>query len=130
VSLQDWGLELLERMQPVAALLDAEAGSNEHQAALDTQREKLRDVELTPSARVLREVRQNGNSFVAFALQQSRAQAEQFLARPLSAELTAGFTATASLSIQQQQGLENTQTGDFDTFVAAYRASTLGNISV
>jgi len=130
VSLQDWGLTLLERMQPVAALLDAQAGSDEHQNALETQREKLRDAELTPSARVLREVRQNGNSFAAFALHQSRAQAEQFLARPLSAELTAGFTAAAALSIQQQQGLENTQTGDFDTFVAAYRASTLGNISI
>lgn len=130
VGLQDWGLELLERMQPIAALLDAQAGGEEHAQALQAQRGKLRDVELTPSARVLREVREAGNSFAAFALNQSRAQAQQFLARPLSAEQTAEFKATAQTSIEDQESIESTQIGDFDTFVAAYRASTLGNISV
>jgi len=130
VALQDWGLTLLQRMQPVAELLDAQSGGDAHQRAMDVQREKLRDVELTPSARVLREVRQADNSFARFALQKSQAQAEQFLARPLSATQMAGFVAAADDSIAQQQSLEATQTGDFDTFVAAYRASTLGNISI
>ena len=130
VALQDWGLNLLERMQPIAALLDAQAGSDQYRQALAVQVEKLHDVELTPSARVLREVRQAGNSFPCFSLQHSQAQAAQFLARPLSAELTADFAATAVASIQQQQALEDSQTGDFDLFVAAYRASTLGNISI
>ncbi|WP_034292374.1 glutamate--cysteine ligase [Herbaspirillum sp. RV1423] len=130
VALQDWGLALLERMQPVAALLDEQAGGEQHMQALQAQREKLRDAELTPSARVLREVRTAGNSFAAFALNQSRAQAAQFLARPLNVEQTAEFAATAKTSIEQQQSMERTQTGDFDTFVAAYRASTLGNISI
>src|SRR5450830_1928206 len=130
IALQDWGLDLLERMQPVADLLDTQAGSDVHRLALAAQRDKLHAAELTPSAQVLREVRANGNSFAAFALQQSRHQAEQFLARPLSAEQTAAFAATAVESIQQQLTMEATQIGDFDTFVAAYRASTLGNISI
>jgi glutamate--cysteine ligase len=130
VALQDWGLALLERMQAVAALLDAQAGGDEHMRSLAAQRDKLHDVELTPSARVLREVRSAGNSFAAFALQQSRAQAEQFLARPLNAEQFAALSAAAAESSAQQQAIEASQTGDFDTFVAAYRASTLGNISV
>lgn len=130
VALQDWGLELLARMQPVAALLDAQAGSDAHQRALAAQQEKLRDPELTPSAQVLRAVRQSGNSFTQFVWQQSQAQAAQFLARPLGAGLSADFAAAAATSIEQQQALESSQTGDFDTFVAAYRASTLGNISI
>ena len=130
VGLQDWGLSLLERMQPIADLLDAQAGGSEHVQALQAQREKLRDAELTPSARVLREVRAAGNSFAAFALNLSKAQAVEFLARPLNAEQTAEFVATAATSIENQQSIERTQIGDFDTFVAAYRASTLGNISV
>lgn len=130
VSMQEWGLSLLERMQPIAALLDAQAGGEQHRQVLQAQQEKLRDAALTPSARVLEEVRACGNSFTAFALQQSRRQAEQFLARPLSAEQAATFQAVAQTSLAHQEAIERTQTGDFDTFVAAYRASTLGNLSV
>lgn len=130
VSLQDWGLSLLERMEPIAVLLDVQQGGEQHQQVLQAQREKLRDPELTPSARVLNEVRAAGKSFTAFALQQSRSQAEQFLARPLSAAQTAEFEAIARASVAQQHAIERLQTGDFDTFVAAYSASTLGNISV
>jgi len=87
-------------------------------------------VELTPAARVLREVREHHNSFAAFALQNSRQQAAQFLARPLTPQQTAEFAAAVAASLSAQNDIERTQTGDFDTFVAAYRASTLGNISV
>lgn len=128
--MQAWGLELLDRMAPVAALLDAQSGGTEHALALAAQREKLHDVEQTPAARVLREVRAHQNSFATFALQNSQQQAAQFLARPLTAEQVAGFVATAEASLSAQNDIERTQTGDFDTFVAAYRASTLGNISV
>ncbi|WP_050463113.1 glutamate--cysteine ligase [Herbaspirillum autotrophicum] len=130
IGLQAWGLELLDRMQPVAALLDAQSGGTEHARALAAQREKLHDVELTPAARVLREVREHHNSFAAFALQNSRQQAAQFLARPLTPQQTAEFAAAVAASLSAQNDIERTQTGDFDTFVAAYRASTLGNISV
>ena len=111
-------------------LLDSQAGGDDYQRALAAQAVKLRDPEATPSARVLREVRAAGNSFPRFVLQQSQAQAADFLARPLRDEQVQAFVATVSASLEQQQGLESTQTGDFDTFVAAYRASTLGNISV
>lgn len=130
IGLQDWGLGLLERMQAIADLLDGQAGGDQYRQALQAQREKLHVVELTPSARVLQAMRATGNSFPTFTLKQSRSQAEQFLARPLSVEVTAQFRATAQASIEHQQALEQTQTGDFDTFVAAYRASTLGNISI
>ncbi|MBB3211300.1 glutamate--cysteine ligase [Herbaspirillum sp. Sphag1AN] len=130
LALPDWGLQLIERMQPIAALLDSQAGGEEHQRALAAQADKLRDPEVTPSARVLREVRAAGNSFPRFVLQQSQAQAADFLARPLDDALAQGFVAAAATSLEQQQSLESTQTGDFDTFVAAYRASTLGNISI
>lgn len=130
IGLQEWGLRLLERMQPIAALLDAQAGGAQHAQALQAQCDKLRDAGLTPSAHVLREVRAAGNSFAAFALNQSRRQAEQFLARPLNAALTDGFNAMARASIAQQQLIEHTQSGDFDSFVAAYCADITGDFSV
>lgn len=130
IGLSQWGGQLLDRMQAVAELLDRHAGGSEHGDALAAQRIKLADPDSTPSARVLREIRAAGNSFAAFALQNSTRQAEQMLARPLDAARTAEFEAMVQASLQAQDDIERTQIGDFDTFVAAYRASTLGNISV
>ncbi|WP_343587322.1 glutamate--cysteine ligase [Herbaspirillum sp.] len=130
IGLREWGEQLLERMAPVAELLDRQAGGNAHRDSMAAQRAKLADPDATPSARVLREIRAAGNSFAGWALQNSTAQAEQMLARPLDAAQVADFTAIAQASLDAQLEIERTQTGDFDTFVAAYRASTLGNISV
>ncbi|EJN09543.1 glutamate--cysteine ligase [Herbaspirillum sp. YR522] len=130
IGLSQWGGQLLDRMQAVAELLDLHAGGSQHGDALAAQRIKLADPDATPSARVLREIGAAGNSFAAFALQNSTRQAEQMLARPLDAARTAEFEAMVRASLQAQDDIERTQIGDFDTFVAAYRASTLGNISV
>ena len=130
IGLKEWGLQLLDRMAPVAELLDRQSGSDEHTKTMAVQRAKLEDSSLTPSARVLEEVREAGNSFPAFALLNSREQADKLLAHPLNAKQTADFVAIAQASLDAQASLERTQEGDFDTFVAAYRASTLGNIAV
>ncbi len=128
VPLQTWGLELLDRMQAVAALLDNVSGSDEHQQALSAQRAKLHDVALTPSACVLEAIKAAGNSFVTFVLQQSQQQAADFLARPLSAQQQADFIAMADASIAAQAQIEQEQTGDFDAFITAYSQSALANI--
>ncbi|MBB5391830.1 MULTISPECIES: glutamate--cysteine ligase [unclassified Herbaspirillum] len=130
IGLKEWGEQLLERMAPVAELLDRQAGGSAHRDSMAAQRAKLADPDATPSARVLREIRAAGNSFPAWALQNSAAQAGQLLAEPLTAAQTADFVAIAQASLEAQREIERTQTGDFDAFVAAYRASTLGNISV
>ncbi|MDB5989954.1 MAG: glutamate--cysteine ligase [Herbaspirillum sp.] len=130
VGLQQWGIELLDRMLPIAALLDAEMGSSVHAEALQVQRAKLHDAALTPSARVLAEIRAGGGSFHDFALARSSADAAYFKARKPDRAEQAEFNAMAVTSIEQQRQIEASQTGDFDTFVAAYRASTLGNFSV
>ncbi|HEY4317145.1 MAG TPA: glutamate--cysteine ligase [Herbaspirillum sp.] len=130
VGLRQWGLELLDRMEPIAALLDAQMGGGEHAAALAGQRAKLHDVALTPSARVLAAIRQNGGSFIDFTLARSNADAAYFKSRRPDAAEQAEFEALAAASVGEQRQIEAAQTGDFDTFVAAYRASTLGNFSI
>ncbi|MES2935581.1 MAG: glutamate--cysteine ligase [Pseudomonadota bacterium] len=125
ISLQDWGLELLDQIRPVAALLDAQRGDNVHANAIAQQQAKLLDTALTPSARVLAALKQHGNSFPRFGLQQSLAHAAYFKARPLSAAESAYFNDLAHTSLHEQAEIEAAQTGDFDQFVAAYRASTL-----
>jgi len=125
VTLTDWGLELVERLRPVAELLDREHGSNEHVQALEAQAAKLNDPALTPSARVLAELRSNGKSFADFALRQSEKHAAYFRAQAPGAEEQAYYEQLAQASIAEQEELERTQTGSFDDFVKAYRASNL-----
>lgn len=130
IGLKAWGEQLLDRMAPVADLLDRQRGGSQHRDSLQAQRAKLADPDSTPSARVLREIRASGNSFADYTLASSQRQAAELMARPLPAATTADFVAIAQASLDAQRAIERTQEGDFDTFVAAYRASTLGNIAI
>lgn len=130
VGLREWGLELLEKIRPIAALLDAQtkhapASPDSHATALERQAAKLANPDLTPSARVLAALRANGNSFAAFGLQQSLAHAEYFRAKALTAEQASYFGAMAETSLAEQAELERTQSGNLDAYIEAYQTSTL-----
>ncbi|MFM9435911.1 glutamate--cysteine ligase [Janthinobacterium sp. CG_23.3] len=125
VALPDWGRELLERIAPVAALLDERRGDGAHADALAAQSAKLADPDLTPSAKVLAELRASGGSFAAFGLRQSERHAAYFRAHPPSADEQAYFGELAATSLAEQAAIEMTPAGNFDDYVAAYRASTL-----
>jgi glutamate--cysteine ligase len=124
VELRAWGHTLLDKIAATAQLLDQQRGDNSHVNALAAQRAKLNDADLTPSARVLRAIRDNGGSFERFALQQSLTHAEQFHAQPPSAEESAFFTQLAHESMEEQAKMEREQTGDFDQFITDYRSRT------
>jgi glutamate--cysteine ligase len=124
ISLQNWGLELLEKIAPVAALLDAQRGDRVHADSLQVQREKLQNPDLTPSAQVLAAIRAENNSFYQFALKQSKVLAEQFRARPPSAEERRYFEELAKASVAEQEEMERSQTGSFDEFITDYRSRT------
>ena len=125
VTLQDWARELIGRIRPIAALLDAqhnEAGV--HAASLAVQEAKIANPALTPSARVLDEVRKLGSS-AAFGLRQSELHAAYFRADPLMPAEEAMFAEMAATSLAEQERIEQADTGSFDDFVAAYNSSTL-----
>ncbi|MFC0711494.1 glutamate--cysteine ligase [Azorhizophilus paspali] len=126
VPLAAWAGELLERLQPLAALFDRAYGGDGYEKALHAQQAKVAAPELTPSARLLATLRERGESFRAFALRQSLAHAESFRARPLGEEQRQAFEAEARASLAEQAELERRDTGSFDDFVAAYQASIQG----
>jgi glutamate--cysteine ligase len=126
VELKQWASELLERIAPLAELLDRSQAIEEHAHALDAQRAKVNDPSLTPSAQVLASMAQHKESFAAFSLRQSQAHAEFFRDQALSSEDQAVFEAQARDSLARQAELERNEVGDFDLFVGAYQASILG----
>jgi glutamate--cysteine ligase len=121
--LSAWGMELLDEMAPVAELLDAQHGGSEHVGALAAQRAKLRDLDCTPSARALEDIRRHG-SFAAFGMAQSRLHAQDFRSRPLAASALREFEALAEASLAEQAAMEAGQTGTFDDFIRQYQART------
>ncbi len=125
VSLQAWGEDLLNRIAPIAAMLDEDFDNGVHAASLAVQRAKLQDAALTPSSRVLAAIKEHGNSFAAFGLAQSQQHAVYFKGEALMTAEQAMFTELASVSIREQEQIERSQTGSFDDFVAAYNSSTL-----
>ncbi len=124
IGLQAWGLELLDCIGAAADLLDVQHGDKVHARALATQRGKLHAPELTPSARVLAELRAGGASFTEFALRQSKVFAADFRARGLSEDERGIFTLMTQTSLAEQENMERTQTGDFDHFITDYRSRT------
>lgn len=123
IPLVEWGHAMLDRLSICAAALDDAQGHGEHTAALRLQREKLDDADKTPSARVLAGMRSSGLSFHDFSLKLSQDHANALMAQPLPAGKLAEFEAASKQSIEAQQVLESTQSGDFDSYVKAYHAS-------
>ena len=128
VTLKTWGLDILDQLDAVAALLDAGQDEADHASALHAQRIKLHDAEHTPSARVMAAIRANGGSFTAFALHQTEVHAADFKARPPTADEQTYFVGLAQASLAEQAQMEAIQTGDFEQFIAAYRAQTPGQL--
>jgi glutamate--cysteine ligase len=76
-----WAAELLEQIAPLAALLDQSHGGDAHSKAVDEQLAKIRDVSLTPSAKVLASMAEHKESFAQFSMRQSHGP-RRILPRP------------------------------------------------
>ena len=125
VPLKDWALELVERIRPVAQLLDDQHNEgNVHESSLNLQKAKIINPALTPSARVLEEIRSLGSA-TAFGLRQSELHAASFRDSPLMPAEEALFDELARKSLDEQAAIEGQDSGSFDDFVAAYNCSKL-----
>lgn len=134
ITLFDWAEDLLDRIDRTAAAFDAQRGGAHYAHSMALQRAKVQDVTLTPSARVMAALEPlrgtKGGAFQAFALDQSKRHAQTLRDMPLDPAVVDHFETLARKSLDTQAELERTQVGDFDAFVAAYRAGTLGTVTV
>jgi glutamate--cysteine ligase len=119
IPLDRWAGEILESMEPVAELLDGAAGGPRGES-LGLQRAKVRDAELTPSARLLGEMRQRGEGFFDFSYRVSDEHRASLEARSLSAERQALFARLVDESRARQEEIEAADDVDLETFLARY----------
>ncbi len=123
IGLAQWGHELLDQIAPYAALYDSALGGTAYADALAAQRAKLDQPDATPSARLLADLKDSGLSFHDYSLALSRKQADALRAEPLPADVAAAYEQAAAQSTAEQLRLEQSDTEDFDTYVARYHAA-------
>jgi len=111
---------LIQALEVTADALDAAHGGSDYRAALDSQRARVTDPELTPSARLLAEMRERDIPFYRLGLNCSKRWAEHFRARPLSPKKLAELDAESARSLEAQAELERSETRDFAAHLAAY----------
>ncbi|MBK8183846.1 MAG: glutamate--cysteine ligase [Candidatus Competibacteraceae bacterium] len=120
LPLRQWADQLLGLLQPICELLDSGQLGCSYGGALTEQRETLADPDRSPSARVLAEMRSNGENFFGCARRLSEQHRHYFEAPPLSTERTQFFTEAAERSWRAQQDIEAADTVPFDTFLQRY----------
>ncbi|HEX3847200.1 MAG TPA: glutamate--cysteine ligase [Steroidobacteraceae bacterium] len=121
VPMVDWARELLDAMQGLCEILDHGEASRPYSSALEQQRAKIEDVERTPSARLLTEMRQTRESFFQLAGRMSKLHKDYFLGLyPPNERRLAEFAAAGEESHQQQARIEAADNLDFDTYLKHY----------
>ncbi|HEY0800244.1 MAG TPA: glutamate--cysteine ligase [Steroidobacteraceae bacterium] len=118
-----WARELLDSMQGLCEMLDHGEPARPYSSALEQQRAKIDDVERTPSARLLAEMRQTGETFFQLALRMSKLHKDYFLGLyPPNESRLGEFAAEARESREAQRSIEAADDTDFDTYLAHYLA--------
>ena len=120
IFLRDWAREILEQMAICCDLLDEGESDHAYCSALQRQRSKIEDADLTPSARILGEMIDGKEEFFEYSLRLSKQHQQSYLSRPLSEERRVQFEALVHQSIQRQQKLESDEELPFEQFMQNY----------
>ncbi|HID47083.1 MAG TPA: glutamate--cysteine ligase [Chromatiaceae bacterium] len=120
VLFRDWATALLDAMQPLADILAKEKRDDGYRDALAMQRLKVLDADQTPSGRMLREMRGNGEGFYQFAQRLSLEQWRYFSARELDGAFRDNMREVGLLSLKQQEELETGEKESLDDFLQRY----------
>ena len=118
--LKDWGTEILNGLTPIAKALDEISGGLGYTDALVTQQHKMIDPDLTPSAKMLNDMRGSGKSFLQFALDKSVEHRNLLIAGRLRNE--AHLNQLAEDSVAKHAAVEAQAAKPFDEYLRDHQA--------
>ena len=124
VPVGEAAVEWLERLQPLAELLDGWNDSDTYRSALTAQRSKLEGNDwAVPSARVLEAMGQTGLGHRDWVQAISREHQQTLKSEPLAPEVLADFRAMSAQSLAEQKEQEAADSQPFPEFLDAYLKS-------
>lgn len=120
-DMNGWAREILAAMEGPAELLDAGDPARPYAEAISAQRRKLDDVATTPSARLLAEMRETGESFLGLSLRMSRTYKQYFTELEVeNAARFAQFGHAAAESLEKAEALERAAAPSFEEYLRTY----------
>ena len=120
ISLKQWALEICDDMKGVCELLDRSHQGSPYMDALAEQCEKIIDPELTPSARMLKVMRDNGEGFYHFARRMSQQYFDYFKQVELTGEQRRYYDDLSQASLDKQALLEADTSVSFEEYLQRY----------
>jgi len=121
VEFKDWAQEILASSLECAKLLDQCYDGIDYANAVQNQFAKLTNPELTPSAKVLADLRE-GKSFLDHTLNLAETHRQHFNDRPLTLEALTAAHIQAAKSLADQSNLEESNQTSFDEYLESYYA--------
>lgn len=118
--MREWGRDIMSELSRVALLMDDAKGDDAHQQSIVMERKKLDNDQLTPSAKILHDVKEHGGTFHRWAINQSLAHQQYFTQYPLSDQQQAEYVALAKASLNQQSVIEGSDRISFEEYLADY----------
>jgi glutamate--cysteine ligase len=123
-KLDEWALEIAVMMEGVCAVLDQGETGRPYSTALEQQKAVIHDPDLTPSARIIAEMRRYKEPFFYFAKRWSKQHQSHFTSQPLSEDQRRFFTEQADRSLQRQHQLEALDDAPFAEYLQRYFAQS------
>ncbi len=118
-SLREWGNSIMDELQHVAAMLDQDDRQNTYQTSVANERKKIDDDSLTPSAKILADMKKDDVTFFTFAANMSQQQQQYFKQYPLDDRLSY-YQTLAKTSLEKQVEIEKNDAMSFDDYLADY----------
>jgi len=124
LTVANWAHEIVDKVSGIAGLIDQSEGGNSYREAIHLMRDLIDEPALTPSARLLDELRDADCSFFEFAMSVARSHKDYFAAiAPLSGDQQKKFEDEVSRSIQCQREIEQSDEISFDEYLEKYSRS-------
>jgi glutamate--cysteine ligase len=124
VTLKDWAREIVANVVEVAKLLDRREIAGSYMSAVAEMAARVEDADMTPSARLLHELRAADASFFEFALEIARGHKQYFgTIAPMPDERARELEQEARLSLERQRDIEAADDISFEEYLARYFAS-------
>jgi glutamate--cysteine ligase len=122
ILLQEWAMEIMEAIEPICEILDADNPDKPYLKALEQQQRLVENPDLTPSAQILAGMSKNKQCFGDFGVTASTKYEAYFKDRELDAAQMQEFQQMAVTSLQEQKALEANDKLGLDDFLAHYFA--------
>ena len=111
---------MCNKMKPVASLLDRANHSENYFSSVKAQIASVFDPELTPSARMLAEMKENDEGFFHHAQRMSKYHYHYYKTHPLADDKVKAFEKMASESLAKQHQIESEDAVSFDEYLESY----------